>query len=330
MKWNPGHYMQHRSFDQAARFSDYDAGDFASNRNIQGVSVFFRWNQLEGNTRGDYAAGIKLIQAEIRKLKSLPVPKRLIIRVMDRLYDDTPSLGEYARIYPQYMYDAGKLFTGPSTVLWKRYDAEANGWFIDMLNAYAAAFEGEPFVEMICPFQETSYDSSTAPSDFSSSKLRTQYDRLALALRTAWPTTNVWMPTNWEPYSSMGSFLSYLASIDVGAGNPDTVKSGTQLADTYLRGEVGGTDYRGVMPIVFAIEDTSMGYRSGEWNVTAQEAFQYVNGTAWANYFLWDRNTWVGTDDQRWYKAGTTQPGGILQVINSQPLTHLSKPIGYP
>jgi len=41
---------------------------------------------------------------------------------------------------------------------------------------------------------------------------------------------------------------------------------------------------------------------------TAQQIFDFVNNTMRVSHFGWERNNDIGTNDQRWYAQGTTQP----------------------
>jgi len=331
--------MQDRSYSQTERFSHYAMSDFAANPNVEGVSVYFKWTQLEGHTRGDYRAGFALIRAELDKLASLPTPKRLILRVMDKRYASDVTMASANQWFPQYMVDASYVYVSDSRdLLWKRWDATAMGYFIDLWKAYGKEFDGHPNLEMVSPWPESAINvknpsPSTATTGYSESAVLTQYKRLAQAMRAAFPTTNIWMSVNWEPYSvaAQTEFYSYLETIGAGSGNPDTLdtySNGLQgmRPDTILRGaQPGSRDFRGRIPIVYAVEDSSLGYNA-VGDLTAQQAYDYVNNVQRTNYYLWDRNTHVGTDAQRWYANGTTQPGGILRVISSQPLTHRSKP----
>lgn len=128
MKWNPGHYMQvmRGSYDaiQANRFAYYDDPSFANSTSLQGAGVFYRWSQLEGSTRGDYSAGIAMIQAEVTKLKGLAVPKRLAIRILDSAYGGSLPASSY---FPAYLYNAGKLIQTNNQVIWKRWDSQTMG-----------------------------------------------------------------------------------------------------------------------------------------------------------------------------------------------------------
>jgi len=324
-KWHPGHYMQvmRGTADavQSTRFRYYD--QIASNTNITGVGVFFRWAQLEA-ARGDYSAGIALVRAELNKLKGLAAPKRLAIRIRDEAWGETcPGSGTF----PAYLQSAGKLFTTKSQCIWKRWDPEAMGWFINMLNAYAAQFDREAYVEIISPFHETSigWGGSTRPAGYSDAALDQQYRRLANALAASWKRTNIWIPSNHGLNETMmAGYVAHLSSLSIGTGNPDTCPTCNMSIDGIVRGVIGGHDYRGEIFNSMSVEASELGYDSvgPDGGFTAQQIFDYANGTQRVNHLFWDRNVSTGTTQQRW-------DTGILPLINSRPLTNTSCPKSY-
>lgn len=324
-KWNPGHYMQvlHGDFDtvQINRFAHYDK--IGTNRAIEGVGVFYWWAQLEG-ARGDYSAGIALIRAEVAKLKSLPVPKRLAIRVLDANWGTTLPASKH---YPAYLYSTGKLIQTPHQVIWKKWDAEAMGWFIDLLKAYAEAFDDEPYVEIISPMHETAigWGGMAIPAEYTEAKLDTQYRRLASELRHAWTRTNVWIPTNWGlSQAKMAGYVEYLRTVGVGAGNPDICPSCNMYVDGIIRGVIGLFDFRGHIPNVMCVEVSEMGNNTvgPDGGFTAQQIYDYANGRQRVTHLFWTRNNYAGTPEQRW-------DTGILPVINANPIGQQALPLVY-
>ncbi|MBN1237037.1 MAG: hypothetical protein JXB36_00975 [Gammaproteobacteria bacterium] len=326
-KWHPGHYMQvlRGSVDsqQAARFPYYDA--IGNNPDIEGVSVWFRWSQLEPR-RGDYAAGIQLIRAELDKLKSLPVPKRLVIQVLDAAYGSDCPASDY---FPSYLSSNGSLFQTMNQCVWRRWDATTMGYFIDLMAALGDAFDGDPYVEMISPFHETAigWNKTPFPSDFSDAALETQYRRLADAMSGAWPTTIVRFPTNWGMNESiMSDFVSHLESLGAGAGNPDICPSCDMAIDSILSGDIGGRDYRGVIPIVMGVEVSELGYDSvgPDGGFTVQEIYDYAHDAKRSTHILWDRNVVIGnsSSDPRY---GQQWPA-MLNLFSTQPIEHTDCP----
>lgn len=328
-KWHPGHYMSTLRSEntQSTRFTKYDSIDASTN--VKGSAVFFRWSQLEGATtgqRGDYTAGITLVRSEINKLKSATVPKRLILVFFEQVPSGTCPASAY---FPAYLNTAGKLVQTSNKCLWKRWDSEAMGWFIDMVNAYAAAFDDEPYVEIARPFQETtiSWGTTTPSADFSEAAYDAQLRRLALAMSTAWKKTNVWIPLNWGVSTTrLQGLISYFSSIGVGTGNPDICPSCGQTVDLIAIGTSGGHDYRGEMPLMMHVEVSELGYNAVGPNggFTSSQIFTYADGTQRSNYIIWDYNTITGNANQQWNGAS-----GELATINANPVSHTTCPSIY-
>lgn len=317
IKWHPGHYMQEhpgKTETQQTRFQHYDL--ISSNKNVVGVVVTYRWSWLEGSTRGDYAAGIALLRAEINKLKSLAVPKRFFLRLYDVGYG---SAYPAADKFPTYLQSAGCLVetsaTGGRTV-WRRWNSTCMGYYIDMLKAVAKEFDNEPFFEGLYVFGETAANiADVTPSDYSQAANDAQFRRLALAAKNMFPKSNVVMPINWHSSTSATtSLMAYNKSIGVGQGNPDSCPTCEMWGDRALQGLIGGVDYRGKIPVIYSIEGSELGYnsvgRSGGY--TAQEIYDFLNTKIRASHILWYRNMSTGTSEQRW-------DTGILPLINANP-----------
>ena len=338
-KWHPGHYMQilraDYHTDQSRRFSYYDS--IASNPDIEGVSVFFRWSQLETEP-GNYSAGISLIRSEVTKLQNLAVPKRLIINMLDRPYGS--SCSDYLiPYYPIYIIENASthLYEAGGGCIWKRWNANTMDRYIALMTALGTELDDEPMIEMVSVFHETALNwggEGTAP-DFSEQKLAIEMQRLAEAMRIAWPSTVVRFPTNWGLNGTrLADFIGYLASIGLGAGNPDTCPSVResdgatcgQPADKIMRGEIGDKDYRGEMPHVMGVEASELGLNSvGPYGgFTVQEIFNYANDQQRSTHILWDRNTFGGVDHsdptigQRW--------DAMLNLFQSHPVSETDCP----
>ena len=381
-KWNPGHYMFiHNRFDQANRFAMYNKPDFKNNPNIKGACISVRWAQVESDTRGVYSGftrpaqttggtgyaagtyGITWLRAELDFLAAMG--KWLVVRCYDKVYDSTnfPT-----GIFPSYLHGTYTYWTPYSGILgileFKRYDATAMSYYIDMWNAYGAVFDSQrnpsyannQYFEMVTPFQESAFNVDTVPpAGYSESALNNQYRLLAQGMRNACPSTNVWMEINWSPWGYITPYFEYCRSIKVGVGNPDTSVpawgnvNGMEV-DQIVRGELaqGGAlnDFRGQMPVYGAIEQSSQGWAAAGSTAsqTTQATFDFVNGRNHVSHFMWARNEEVGTTEQRWYAAGTERPGGILDLIGyptgtyggvvysaktGQPLTYTNRPTGY-
>src|SRR5690348_851253 len=94
-KWHPGHYVMLNLGDtQEPHFRTID--QIAGVPAVKGVEVRLFWSQLEPS-KGSY--NFSRIDAYLQKLKSLPTPKRLVVRVMDRKFGTSNRSG----ILPNYM-----------------------------------------------------------------------------------------------------------------------------------------------------------------------------------------------------------------------------------
>jgi len=331
VKWHPGHYMNlprsRELTSQSARFEIYD--EIGANRDIAGVSVFFRWPQLEGK-RGDYSAGIALIRAEVDKLKSLPAPKRLIINMMDRAYGN-PNCAAAKEYYPAYILaEAGThLYSTRTACGWKRWNPSTMTRYIELMSTLGKAFDREPYVEMISPFHETALNWSGGPeaSGFSEDGYERELRRLAKAMRESWPTTIVRIPANWgleEP--RLASFIEYLAANGLGAGNPDICPTCNMAADRIIRGAAGRKDYRGLIANVMGVESSTLGYDAvgPKGGFSVQEVFAFAHDLQRATHILWDRNVHVGNESpdpavgQRW--------PAMLRLFSTHPVTNTACP----
>jgi hypothetical protein len=366
-KWHPGHYMQtwrnssylfSPSFAaaQAVRFGDYN--QIASNANIKGVRVYYMWSMLEGATHGDYKAGFAMLHAELDKLKGLAQPKRLVIQVFDSgNYSVCKSQACQNNFFPDYVEAAGCLGASTSNGLQtklKSWDATCRGYLIDMINAYGAEFDREPYFEVFMFPYETAMPPGTPGLTASG------YDKgmreILLAMSRAFPTTNVGMTLNWFiDTAHTASLASYAASIGIGWGDVDTCNrldnGNGDWGHKATIGLIGGHDYRGEVPLMWGVEASELGYNAVCGSTpsngstppdgySAAQIYAVTNDEIHTNYMYWDRNVFVGANSNRWYNCDpdgatnrtcsqTKNPGGILTLINSKPLTHTACPTMY-
>ena len=314
-KWNPGHYMQllrNNTFTltQSARFSVYD--DIASETALEGVAWMPRWGQLEGS-QGDYSSGFSLIHSELDYLAALTVPKRLILRIEHVHFGGTCPSSRF----PQYVIDNSWLFQTNNGCVWRRWNSSAMDAYIDMIEAYAAEFDDEPYFEAIHITKETAgnWGGTSRPAGASDSNHDVEYRRLITAAGSAFVKTNVIFPINFHGSNSLcESLFTHMASNKVGQGNPDTCPTCAMQGDEVLIGNTGGTDHRGAIPIIYSIETSELGLNSvgRTGGYTPTELYDYLDNTLHATHALWDRNTFAGTSEQQWST-------GILPFIQANP-----------
>ena len=291
IKWHPGHYMQvlrgagYRK--QRARFSQYD--EIAYETALEGVVVPFTWSQLE-SARGDYSAGLELVRTELDKLRNLPVPKRMFIRMMDSGYlKPCPATS----MMPEYVSDAGGTFGTGKGCMWRRWDPTIMGYYIDMLKAYAAAFDDDPFLEGIVVLREIplAWGGTEAPSDYSNARYREQLDRPMTEAVAAFEKSLVVSPTSWvasEDHTTR--HIAHVHSISGAVGNMDVCPDCDMWADRAVRGELGGVDFRGSMPLVYSVETSVLGLDAVGPNggYTPAEIYAWADGVQRVTHLVRD------------------------------------------
>lgn len=353
VKWHPGHYMmvgrgnhdwQASGSQRDVRWGYYDS--IGNSTAIKGVVLHPKWAQLEGNTRGDYTLGINYIRAELNKLKSLPVPKRLILRINDVGYMGSGGLCPSPDYFPSYIAAAGGLVqtmteskNGYNVCLLKKWDATISGYFIDMMKALAAEFDNDPYLEAVIWERESAYQWETPPSGYSDSANFTQRMRVASEMAAAWKNTMVLGGANYvmggKEYTR--DYIAGLAARKNGNFNADTCRAGDNgcnkndspagiWSDSIIRGTMFGTDYRGRIPIFQGVESSELGWNTvgPSGGYTPAQVFEWADREMKASHILWDRNEEIGTSLQRWST-------GILPFITANPkVTNTACPSVYP
>ena len=353
-KWNPGHYMylqregDHLTF--AERKACYDHSSFVGNSKVVGAQFPFSWREMCPTTPGDFSAGIALVRQELNYLKS--IGKRYVFRLFDSVYEST--WGYYPRAFPDWLYNAGKLYIPDApnnySIQWKRWDSQALQWYLDIFRAVAAEFDSDPYFEQVLPFGESSYPAYLGGVNYTAQS-EVALHTIADTLASIFTKTYITFPLNWspDPYNNnLEKFCKYLADRGIGFGNVDSqpnntnhAATGGMPADFPMRGELNtnggtfcitGTKFPGPpcrVPIAYNIESTGA-YRNTDptWNYTGQQVYTWINSVVKATHMYWCRNTYAGRDDQRWFNAGTTNPGGILLAINNNPaLSNTARPL---
>jgi hypothetical protein len=300
-KWNPGHYMLVWLNDTPAqRQKEFDA--LAREPAVKGAQVRYPWAQLEPR-KGEY--DFRAIEADLARLQANG--KRLVILVLDRGFNiDRPDrfIPEYLLKEPEYHGGAMKTKTGYGVRAW---DAKVMDREIALFEALGRRFDGEPFVEAIGGDETAPAIGQQRPPDFSSEQLAKQLERWVRAVRAAWPHTLVLLYSNWLP-SKLKEVMDVCARSRCALGGPDVFPppaKGTD-GDRIVKG-VGGTEYRGRVPIAYAVQPSSLGIKH---TYSPAELFAYAYDELQANYLFWIRNTAYGGPEQRWNT-------GILPFLRS-------------
>jgi hypothetical protein len=318
--------------------------------------VYVPWSQLEA-TQGDYTAGIALLRAEIDHLKAYAPPKRLLLAVFDEPnYSICRDQQCQANFFPPYVQASCLAFSTSNYVTkLKHWQPTCRQYYINLINALGAAFDGEPFFEGILLTYESIVENPDQQDGYSNAACDDGFRAIMSAAAAAFPRSNVsFGGANWYCDGTdtplMQSAAAYAASIGVGWGSGDTFPGYSQdgvPGDGIYTGHIGGVDYRGVIPDFQKYEDTELGYQTNglsQRGYTGDELYDYTNNTMQSQYMLHERDRGVGFDNSRWYACGNNDspdmtnfydfcggpaPGGLLNVVNNDPLTHTSCPTRY-
>lgn len=320
-KWHPGHWMHIRNGDPtdlAWRKRAYD--EIANETAVEGVVIPLRWHMLEG-AQGDYSAGLARLHEEIDYLKRLAVPKRAILIVVDHMN----ASWDANDIFPPYVISKKWNYTtGSGKPSWRRWEQTPMTAFINMIEAYGAEFDGEPYFDGIIVIAETALSfGGDIPSGYSGPAYRDQLERLGTAAAAAFPRSNVVMPDNNINQLSQADheeFFRYLEATPLAVGGSDVIPNNPTAAQRIWMGVDGGVDYRGTLPIIQAVESSELGGVLGDF--TPKEIYNYADDELHVNYLLWHRNTHAGDASQQWET-------GILPFIRDNPLTHTTCPSVY-
>jgi hypothetical protein len=315
IKWHPGHYMMLRSRNRNPTTELPWIDAIGKDSTIQGALVIWVWGALE-TSKGQY--DFSQIDTYLNRLKSQPLPKRLIIRIEERAFNTTTKTSTPSYIRTDPVYNGGEVLMANGTIA-RVWEGPVMDRLIALHQALGKKYDSDPYVEGISTEETAVGFSSThpAPSGFSNAALLTQFQRLGGGARAAFPRSQVFMTTNYlGTDTQMESLITYSVANKLAIGGPDTwgrafVDAGTRVlqSDAIVVGDRGSTtDYRGVAAIKSEIEDVELGGYVGTF--TPADLYDVAYNTMRANYILWERNTYAGGAAQKW-------DTGILPFIHS-------------
>jgi hypothetical protein len=333
-KWHPGVYIWPATINTKGNTAQQQA-DFTfiqsicSNSNIAGVKLVTDWNNLEGDTAGDYSAGFAYVDAYLAQLGKCSTPKRLIVEVFGYRFGNCNGGSPGSINLPAYFSGTD---TGSSSMIdvcyttqrtWSAaiWNAPTMNRLIALSAAYAARYDTNPLFEMFQPMEESIQLIGNTSSGYTNQGAMTQLYSLYAATQTQWTHTLVRLPANFTG-DGQDSTMSSLFNTIIGGynkggqglivGGPDTVPEPNFPinANYVFRGNNsianGGngqrnsayTDYQGVVPWVSEIESTEM-CQSGaiycDGNATLSDEAAYGNNVMKASYWIVYGNTWAGT-----------------------------------
>jgi hypothetical protein len=231
---------------------------------------------------------------------------------------------------------------GTNSLVFKMHDPTCRGYLKSLLAAYGAAFDSEPSLEAVRIDQETDYGYNVPGGQgWNAQAIDSGWQEVALAARTAFPTTNIMIPLNWPEVATAAqqeALVAYYKSIRVSVGSPDTLPTGLayDCPETYnlpcvITGNAGpttsGHSFCGEVGAMQALESSELGYNSVPpyGGITAAQVLKSWNDDYCASHGIWDYNEEIGNPNQRW--SGVD---GELATINANPtLKHSAKPAGY-
>jgi hypothetical protein len=307
IKWHPGHYMSIRNGHKYDSLDLRYVGMLANEPTVTGILRDWKWRDIE-TSKGVY--DFSEIDAFVNALQSLPTPKRIIIRIENRIFGGHTgtAVPEYLQNDPTYLGGSVPMSSGVVARIW---DAPVMDRLIALMQALAQRYDSNPYVEGISS-SETAIGFSAAypaPATFSSSALLTQLQRYTDAARLAWAHSNIFVETNYlGSDSQMQAFINTSVSDQAVVGGPDVVPGRDLQSDKVVNGEKGsGTDYRGVVAIKAEVQTPELGEK---WSFEPNALYDLAYTVNRCNFMLWDRNDFYGGPDQKW----TT---GILPFIRS-------------
>jgi hypothetical protein len=272
---------------------------------IEGVLVAWLWRAVE-KSKGVY--DFSSIDAYLAKLKSLPKPKRLIIRIEERGFSSptVTSVPDYLKTDP--IYNGGEVPMGNGVVA-RIWEPAVMDRLIALDAALAARYDADPYVEGISTSETAIGFNSTypAPVSYTPTALLTQFKRHVTAARAKWKRSQVFLSTNYlGTDAQMEDLIKHAMNNHTNVGGPDVFSREWVLSrkralqsDEIVRGERGsGTNYRGLMAIKSEIQATELGGYIATF--TPAQLYDVAYNIMHANYILWDRNDYTGGYEQQW------------------------------
>jgi hypothetical protein len=305
IKWHPGHYMQLRSRHRNPAVELPHIEAIGNEDVIEGVLVAWLWRAVE-KSKGVY--DFSSIDAYLAKLKSLPKPKRLIIRIEERGFSSptVTSVPDYLKTDP--IYNGGEVPMGNGVVA-RIWEPAVMDRLIALDAALAARYDADPYVEGISTSETAIGFNSTypAPVSYTPTALLTQFKRHVTAARAKWKRSQVFLSTNYlGTDAQMEDLIKHAMNNHTNVGGPDVFSREWVLSrkralqsDEIVRGERGsGTNYRGLMAIKSEIQATELGGYIATF--TPAQLYDVAYNIMHANYILWDRNDYTGGYEQQW------------------------------
>lgn len=356
-KFNPGHYASvcsgmdldntQAQLETFLTRCERDIREAMTHPGVRGVQIILRWALLEGPVAGQYDFSLKGIQLGIplvQRLRNVVANAggRLMIIASNHKFGGTgPSDTLPAYIINGAQYGYTVFNTGSSVGLSSRsWQPATNARKIALAQAYAAAFNDDPYFELYGPMGETALAISEGTDGYTRSAYTTQINELYNATRAAWPNTAIRLNANFGGTPLLASTIANCVVLECVVGGPDVIPSQHIAGNDCFAGQPGFSgcsNRRGVIPWLSEVQSPSLGGKEGDW--TPAQLFTHARAggagyysttstTTGANapamyttYMVWKymdyRETQKGDgtgDDQMWI----TGIGPYVTSINGQ------------
>jgi len=324
VKWHPGHYMlTYRGSPQ----SNLDT--IRDEPYVIGAVRRYNWAQLET------AAGVydfSPIESDLRYLKSMPTPKRLVIQINDREYNKLPTpvgvLPNYLLEDPRYggktswYTEHGSRWYGvaPTKMGWvgRMWDPVVMERWIALFRAIGSRFDKEPYLEAVSGQEVTTgFFDGSKPPDFSKEMIATQVKRFIDEVIPAFPRTNVVIYAN-HLTGQLPGIIEHCYEHRCAFGDVDTFPTGDYSPLSHgptegqriVMGMEGGSGYAGKMPVMLMVSHPSL-IKSGP--NSPESIYKYAMERLGVTHLFWMRlmKTDAGTEQYSWQK-------GIVPLIEAK------------
>jgi hypothetical protein len=311
IKWHPGHYVMFGTEDSKWQVLQniQEIGDEPS---IKGVQVRIRWYDLE-TSRGVY--DFSKIDAYLAKLRAQPTRKQLVVRVIDRAFNTTSSAG----IVPNYLLSStykGGVVRNKTGYVARLWEPAVMDRLIALHRAIGRRYDDDLRFEGLATEETTLSLNTPFPAGYSHAALGAQYIRLATGVRSAMPSSNFFLYTNWIGSADvMDDLLQGLVVPRVAAGGSNILPGTKTLGQRVWTGEFGA-DYRWLLALSSSVE-------TGELrDFTPKQINDWAYNTLRLHHIFWVRNTWAGEPSRRW-------DTGILPFLRTKPPIRTRCPDSY-
>jgi len=322
VKWHPGHYMLTYKGSPQSNLDSIRDEPY-----VIGAVRRYYWAQLE---TGEGVYDFSPIESDLKYLKSMPTPKRLVIQIFDRDYRSPTPVGvvpNYLLEDPRYggktgwYAERGSQWYGVAPTkngfVARSWDPAVMDRWIALFRAIGNRFDKEPYLEAVSGNETTTGFGGAIAPDFSKDKVATQIKRFIDEVIPAFPRTNVVIYAN-HLTGQLPGIIEHCYEKRCAFGDVDTFPTGDYSPKSHgptegqrvVMGMEGGSGYAGKMPVMLMVSHPSLISHGPN---TPEAIYKYAMEKLGATHLFWMRL--VKTDAQ------TTQYGwqhGIVPLIDAK------------